>query len=325
MTDQIVVLGWDALDAALVDEFGLSGQFGAHQKRIETIVNPAIEEPHTRELWPTLITGRTPDDHGIRAATDSDGVDWGNPVLDTASSVANGIVPQPVLTAIGKRLRSRGAGLGFEKPAYYRKRGIETVFDGRGSRPISIPNYATAADRRLGLDANRDRLWKELQADRTVVEGIEPQVDIGAVEDILGRALGRRVTQTVAAMQQDTPLVWCWFGLLDSVGHMDPAVEHPLQREAYDLAAGITETVRSLAGDGTTVLSVSDHGLQAGHHTHYATVASDDAAAVEAIDSVLDVAPWIQRRDPGGRAVPSATAEQSVDETREQLEALGYV
>jgi hypothetical protein len=157
MTGPVIVLGWDALDIEVLDELGLGDAFGGQHRRIETHVNPVIGEPHTRELWPTLITGRLPDGHGIHAATEGDGVAWDSPLLNRASAAAQGVVPQAVRTAIGRRLRERGAAVEAYGQEHYRAHGIETVFDAYDSRPISIPNHETERDRRLGLDANRDR------------------------------------------------------------------------------------------------------------------------------------------------------------------------
>jgi hypothetical protein len=325
MTDyeQIVVLGWDALDLELAERYGVADSFGAHQTKIKTYVNEHVGEPHTMELWPSMILGQPPSEHGIRAATPGDGIDWDNPLLDTASSLANGIVPQPVLTEIGARLRGRGAGLGQKTAIEYREEGREVVFDAR-DRPISIPNYETEWDRRYGLDAARDELWAALEVDRSVSEGIEPQVDINRVQSILSQAYGRRVGLTLSALQAGRPLVWTWFGYLDSVGHMAPAVECSLQPVAYRVAASITELIRETAPPETAFVSISDHGLQDGSHTEYATLAADDSGIVERVTAVDELAAWIRDVDADGRAV-GGDATQSHGEMTEQLEALGYI
>jgi len=321
--EQIVVLGWDALDLELAERYGVADSFGVHQTKIQTYVNEHIGEPHTLELWPSMILGQPPAEHGIRAATPRGGVDWNNPLLDTASSLANGIVPQPVLTEIGARLRELGAGVGQKAAGEYREECRDVVFDG-GDRPISIPNYETDWDRRYGLDAARNDLWAALEVDRSVSEGIEPQVDLDEVQSILGRAYGRRVGLTLSALQAGRPLVWTWFGLIDSVGHMDPAVEYPLESEAYRVAAAISNLIREAAPPETAVVSISDHGLQDGEHTHYATLAADDPGIVERVTAVDELAAWIRDVNPGGRAA-GGEATQSHDEMTDQLEALGYV
>jgi len=322
-TEQIVVLGWDALDLELAEQYGIADSFGAEQRKIETYANDIIGEPHTQELWPSMILGQPPAEHGIRAASEGGGVEWDNRLLDTASSLANGIVPQRLLTEIGARLRERGAGINQRPAAQYRAEGRQPVF-GSGDRPISIPNYQTAWDRQHELDAARNDLWEALEVNRSVADGFEPQVDIDEVQSTLGRAYGRRTGMTLAAMQAGHPLVWTWFGYLDSVGHMDPAVEYPLQREAYDVAASITELIRETAPPETAVVAISDHGLQDGDHTHYATLASSAASVLERVGAVDELAAWIRDVNPDGRAA-GGEATQSHGEMAERLDALGYV
>jgi len=71
---QVVILGWDALDAEVVEQYALAEQFGRPSK-IETYVNPTIDAPHTRELWPSMISGQHPDEHGIYAVSDETGIE----------------------------------------------------------------------------------------------------------------------------------------------------------------------------------------------------------------------------------------------------------
>lgn len=323
---QVIVLGWDALDVELIKAFGLGGRFGLHQTKIETFCNEHVGEPHTMELWPSMVTGVMPADHGVYAATESDGVEWDNSIINLAADVANGIVPQRWLTAIGAGLRDRGIGVNRVAAGYYKQRGVSTVFDGRGARPISIPNYQTQFDEQHGLDADRGRLWRALDVDRQAGEGILPQVNMSRVYDELGAEMGTRVGLTLQAMHAGHDIVWTWFGLLDSVGHIQPAVTAPLQRDWYETAAAVTEMVRQTVPEDATVLAVSDHGLQDGTHTHYATLCSDDPAASADIDSVTDIRGWVDgvcsEGEGGDRGEVDADGLAGVAET---LEDLGYV
>lgn len=321
---QIIVLGWDALDAQLLNRHGLDGRFGCHVKEIETWVDPDTNEPHTKELWPSLITGLHPEDHGIRIQP-AEGVEWESSYLNRLSDAAQGIVPKPVLNAIGKRLRDRGHRLDQKRPRYYERNGIETVFNG-GGRPISIPNYETSLDRTYGLDATRDDVWAALLEDRDGTMGFTPDISVAGIYDILGSELGKRVGQTLNAINQGHGLVWTWFGLLDTVGHIAPAVDGTIQQDWYQVAATMTETVRQHAPDDVTVICVSDHGLIDGDHTHYATIASDNRDVIENTQSIFDVAPWIDAHKP---ARTDKTAQMGTDaemrDVKKQLEGLGYI
>jgi len=323
---QVIVLGWDALDVELIDEYELNGRFGMHQTAIETFSNEHIGEPHTMELWPSMITGSRPDSHGIYAATGDGGVEWDNPLIDLAATLANGIVSQSILTPLGATLRDRGIGVNQVGVDYYSKNSISTVFDKYTAQPISIPNYRTEYDAAHGLDADRGSLWQALDVKRMGVDGVKPRVEMSHVYDELGSELGRRVGVTLQAIHAGNDIVWTWFGALDSVGHIQPAVNAPLQREFYELAASMTETIRAVAPDDATVVSISDHGLQDGEHTHYATLCSDHPDVTTSIDGVTDLRRWIEDTNPRfeGRKHTSVD-EAGAESVAENLEDLGYV
>jgi hypothetical protein len=322
---KLVVLGWDALDEHHIDRFGHGDTFGAHTKRIGTFVNPHIDAPHTRELWPSMITGCHPDTHGVWAATGDDGVDWGNPVLNAASTAANGLVPQSLLTKIGAHLRERGVGLSDTPASYYEERGTPTVFDDVGGCGISIPNHETDRDRRLGFDANRDSLWAAIDADKTSAEhAVRPRVDRDVVAIELGSRVGARLGATDAAIESGASLVWTWFGLLDSVGHMAPALGDDLTERWYGVAANITDSIREQTDDDTVVLSISDHGIRGGEHTEYATIACDRRDIVEDIDHVFDVADVIRGLPLAATAAPDVQ-DEAMEQVHDELEALGYI
>ncbi len=318
----VVVLGWDALDAELLQDYRLEDQFGA-AKRIATFCNPVIDEPHTLELWPSMITGQHPDEHGVHAVTDTDGVNWDSPIIDTLSTLSSGIIPQHIRTIIGERIRERGGDLDSKPARYYQRVDVPTLFDD-GGRAISIPNYETGYDRRHGLDGVRNDVWGEIVPDRTVDDGVRPQVDLATVWETITREAGRRFGHTMTAVQEQHDVVWTWFGLLDTVGHIQPAMDVCLEQPAYQFAAAITDTVRRAVPDDAIVVSVSDHGLQDGTHTDYATLATGSASAHECIDDVVDVYDWVADNRSGRGSVESGYAD-GVGAMQEQLEALGYV
>jgi hypothetical protein len=323
MTD-VVVLGWDGLDLELVEQFGLGEAFGSYRTTIDTHVNPIVDEPHTLELWPSMITGLPPDEHGVVAVTESEGVEWGNPVLDVASTVGNQVLPHEIMIYLGAKVRELGAGPDITKASYYRERDIETVFESCGGHAISIPNYQTDADRAHGLDAHRDRLWQALDVSYAG-EGTTPGVAVPQIYDELGAAVGRRLGHTLMAIDGGEPLVWTWFGLLDSVGHMEPAVGDQLVADWYRTAAQITRQVRAQAPADTAVLAVSDHGIQEGEHTHYATLCADDPTPVEEIGHVFGIADWLRSQEFERGATERQISDAGRETVRETLADMGYI
>jgi hypothetical protein len=320
-----VVLGWDALDYDLVHEFALAEAFGSDVVPIDTFDNPHAGEPLTREVWPSIITGVTPDEHGIHAATDDDGIAWRNPLIDTASDLAGGIVPQSARAKIGHVLRNRGARVHQHPASDLDDTPHGTVFSGRDSMALSIPSYQTARDRALGIAVDRTGIWHNVLHTVDTDEGTLYEPDVGR-EELEQRLLAKarkRLGYVEAALEHDHDIVFCWFGYLDTVGHLAPAVGgRDWQRRHYDRAAEWTRDLRERSD--ARVVCVSDHGLREGTHTHDATYAS--AGLGPTPDSVLDVRATLDAITPTSGPATNGHAIESddLDEIDSQLEALGY-
>lgn len=336
-TGTTVVLGWDGLDYELLKEFSLRDEFGAHYDCIETFENDIIGEPHTREIWPSIITGVGPDDHGIYAKESDDGVQWENRYLDLLSSAAQGVIPHSARLALGKLLRERGHSVKQYTPEYYAENNITTLFDGRRARSLSVPNYLTKFDRKVGLTSDRDDIWEQAIGSKDGQTGYSPSVSTQELDHILSLEASKRMGHLSAAFQREYDLVFCWFGYLDTVGHIAPCVdEDGWQRRHYEQAARWTRQVRDELGEEDTLVCVSDHGLQRGKHTHQATIASDDKTIIRATESVFDVRDVLDsvtssRDGVGAPAVRDRYTHDgggddwSVEEVEEQLSDLGYI
>jgi len=139
-----VVLGLDALDPDLVDRAEHPNLALAADRSIDTI--DSVEgEPSTHELWPTIITGLKPPEHGLTLS--EDGVAWGNPLLDIGSRVADVALPDTLQTRIGAWLLTNTTADAFRTPTtYYEENGSATVFDGREATAIGVPNYVVDPD-----------------------------------------------------------------------------------------------------------------------------------------------------------------------------------
>lgn len=324
MSDTTIVLGWDGLDYELVQKFGLADDFGENVTRIETFDNPVAGEPLTREVWPSIITGEPPDVHGLYAETDDDGIEWENPLIDTASSVTAGIVPKSVRLAIGRQLRNRGARVKQVQASELDEQPAGTLFSNRNSVALSIPNYQTDLDRRLELVVDRTGIWHGVLHTVETEDGVmyEPDVSVGELDMRLVGKARRRYGYTEAAAAQNHDIVMTWFGYLDTVGHLTPAVTEEWQRRHYERAAAWTRDLRERTN--TTVLCVSDHGLRGGSHTHDATFAAPSGVGVP--ESVFDVREVIESITPRHAAGESDGFDsEEFEEIGDQLEALGYL
>lgn len=331
-----VVLGWDALDAQLVGEFGLTDAFGTHGGRIETFANDVIDEPHTREVWPSIITGVPPSEHGIYAVTEDEGVKWSNPAIRLAARAAQYTVPEEVKTVLGRWLRSQGAGVEKYRAEYYDDRGLETVFDGRRALPIAVPNYRTDRDDAHGFLFDRGAYlgrWLDRAPEGWRPTDWESQA---AVEREMYSEAATKLGLIRHACQQEYDLIFAWFGFVDTFGHVEPVAAEPVQRRAYEQAAQWTEEVRESLTPEDTLLCVSDHGLREGSHTMDAYCGANDPMLVDGFDSVFDVGPAIDAITPAREPTISppirATAQWertgsdgAAETVRTRLEELGYV
>ncbi|MFC6865308.1 alkaline phosphatase family protein [Halomicroarcula sp. GCM10025817] len=323
----LVVLGIDALDPELVD-----GQrhpnlvLDAHDS-IATI--DSVEgEPSTHELWPTIITGLEPREHGL--TLDDDGVAWENPLLDAGSRVADYLLPDPIQTRIGAWILTNTTADAFRTPAtYYAKRGIETVFDTTDGTAIGIPNYVVDPDETDRENQLRQNMGDLFQRDPEAVGGHRSSDPVAFYEQCLEMVMIRIARARRALRGGTSELVFAYTSGLDLVGHV--AYEAPgLQREAYDELNDFVGEVRDDLGERDELVLVSDHGLQDGVHTHEAMVASTRPGIVEAISSVLDVKGAIEAElERVDHSPPERTVETAgpgdADAVREQLEDLGYM
>jgi len=323
----LVVLGLDALDHDLVDGEAHPNLTLARHRAIDTIVSSA-GEPSTHELWPTIITGLPPSEHGL---TLDDGVAWGNPFLETASDVADWLVPQRVQTRIGAWLLTNTSADAFRTPAsYYAENDLSTVFDGPESLAIGIPNYVTdpgEEDREHRLRRKMGKLFeRDLEAKGGHASADPAEFYEWCLEMLMVRIA--RVRRGLRSRRYE--LVFGYTSALDLVGHVAYDVPE-LQTRAYEETNQFVGELADDLADGDELLVLSDHGLQDGMHTEEAMVAGTDPEMVEAIDSVLDVRGAVEEELAAGTHAPepsespgAETAGRS-EEVEQQLRDLGYM
>lgn len=322
----LVVLGIDALDPELVEPDEHPHLTLAAHRSIETIVSSS-GEPSTHELWPTIITGLRPEEHGLVL---DDGVSWENPLFAAMSDIADFVLPDSVQTRLGAWLLTNTEADAFRTPAsYYRDNDLTTVFDGRASKAIGVPNYVVDTDAEDREHQLRRHMGDLFERDPDAKGGHRSADPIAFYEQCLEMAMIRIARVRRALRSREYELVFGYTSGLDLIGHVSHS-RPELQQGAYD---ELDEFVGELRGDlheGDELLVVSDHGLQDGLHTDEAMVAGTDTGRVESIESVLDVRDGIDAALANGtHAAQGRWAESDVDdhseEVRRQLEDLGYM
>jgi len=323
----LVVLGIDALDPDLVDSDDHPNLALEAHRSIETIES-AEGEPSTHELWPTIITGLPPAEHGL--VLGDDGVAWENPLLSLGSRVADYLLPDSLQTAIGAWLLTNTSADAFRTPAtYYAKNDIETLFDGREAKAIGIPNYVVDPDDEDREHKLRQELGDLFQRDPNAKGGHRSSNPTTFYEQCLEMSMVRIALTRRALRSRSYELVFGYTSGLDLVGHV-AYQSAGMQDTAYDeLDDFVGELSNDLDPEDELVL-VSDHGLQDGVHTHEAMIAATDSSLINSVDSVMDVRSAIEseldeqdHRQDSSRF--NTTSEVDGETVRQQLEDLGYM
>ena len=321
----LVVFGIDALDPDLVDPETHPNLVLSAHRPIETI-NSAEGEPSTHELWPTIITGLRPPEHGLVL---DDGVAWDSPILRAGSKAGDYVLPDSVQTQLGALLLNRTDEDAFRTPAsYYADNDLTTVFDGRESKAIGIPNYVVDADSEDREHQLRREMGELFERDPEATGGHSSADPHAFYEQCLEMAMIRTARVRRALRSRDYELVFGYTSGLDLVGHV--SYDRPqLQRRAYDELNDFVGELRGDLGEDDELLLVIDHGLQDGLHTETAMVAATDPALVESVSSVVDVRGAIDREldETDHRPEDRDDGDGLGDSTavREQLEDLGYM
>jgi predicted AlkP superfamily pyrophosphatase or phosphodiesterase len=322
----LVVLGIDALDPDIVDPAVHPNLSLASHRPIDTIVSSS-GEPSTHELWPTIITGLRPAEHGLEL---DDGVAWENSVLSALSDVADYTVPDGLQTRVGAWLLTNTGADAFRVPAtYYAENDMETVFDGRGATAIGVPNYVVDPEFEDREHQLRRHMGELFERDPDATGGHRSADPVAFYEQCLEMAMIRIARTRRALRSREDELVFGYTSGLDLVGHVSHS-RPELQEGAYAELDEFVGELRDDLEDGDELLLVSDHGLQDGLHTETAMVAGTDPETVERVESVLDVAGAVDATLASGVHVPGPRWEMEggdghSDEVREQLEDLGYM
>jgi len=321
----VVVFGIDALDPDIVDSDVHPSLTLSSYSAIDTIASVS-REPSTHELWPTLITGLRPEEHGL---TLDDGVAWENSLLRVGSSVANYVLPDALQTRLGAWLLNTTDADAFRTPAtYYEERGLTTLLDGEHRKAIGIPNYIVGTDTEDREHQLRREMGALFERDPDATGGHVSADPARFYEQCMEMVMVRAARIRRGLRSRQYELVFGYTSGLDLIGHVSHDSPERQQRAYGELDDFVGELHRDLREEDELVL-VSDHGLQDGLHTDEAMIAATDPAVVDAVESVLDVRSEIESMlDSGGHAPPSRdvpAGDVDSEAVRKQLEDLGYV
>lgn len=297
----LVVLGLDALDAALVDEFHLDGLQLESSTRMETVAH-ARDEPYTPEAWATAATGLYPREHGISTGTSS----WDNPIIDFLSNYA-GHISMSWRSKLGNLIEETTG-------AEYTIAEVDapTMFDGDDRIVHNWPGVHNGDELKRAWDI----MWREGQTEAEFERDIS-----GLAAEQFGWAR--------EMLEHGVAVTGVHIHLLDATGHAYCDQRSEL-RDSYERAEKFVREIEADLGDEDELLILSDHGMvvdfysdeddrsqQPGSHSWRAFASSTTGSVPE---SVFEVREWV---DDHAESTASESKRLNIDE--ERLRDLGYI
>ena len=295
MTNQIAVLGLDALDIALVERWGCENLQLDAIAPLETEAW-STEYPHTREVWPSIATGKTPAEHGL-SLDDTSETEWSNPLIDAASRMSSYLLPRSVREVIGESLHHQTKR---ELPQTETAHLFDDVYMWPGLTPAThLTDSWAIYDRVREEKITEAELRNEL---RTLFLD-----EVGWLAQASGSVVGVHSH------------------ILDVAGHLFARREDRL-REYYESVDALVGWLRYEVDE---LVVISDHGMQVswfdedtepGQHSFRAIVAA--TCEIEGLpDSIYDVKEWLS----SNASSQSESRAASMDVTTDQLRSLGYI
>lgn len=298
----LLIVGLDALDAGLVEYFDIdSFRLGRHRE-IETYSH-MLDRPYTLEVWPTIATGLSPEEHGVTRGKTSE---WNNPLLELATYVT-GRLPERTRARLG-RIAEEFAGA----ESSLGRTGAPTIFDEEGRVVHNWPGVTDGTE--------LQRVW-DLMASASRGE-ISRTVFDREILAICGAQFG----WAREMLHHDVSVAGVHVHTLDAAGHPYGDNEAKLQ-QIYERVGGYVEELEAALGPDDDLLVVSDHGMttsfldadgEPGVHS-WRAFASTTCGSLPA--SVYDVHDWVEEHAPEAVTI----TDDHVELSEQKLQDLGYM
>lgn len=299
----LLIVAADAFDAGLMDHFDISVCDLGSSTEIETFAH-SQDSPYTPEVWATVATGLSPEEHGVTGAETSE---WNNPILEFGSHFSSHF-SESTRGKLGRFVRQTTG----ERERIGRT-DSSTIFDHEGAVVRNWPGVTDGRDLQRAWDlmyaVSQDMPKREFE--RTL---------LGLCAEQFGWAR--------EMLRHDVRLAGVHVHTLDAAGHAYCRDEASLQH-IYKRVGEFVGELREALSDDDDLLVLSDHGMTVsfyapdaeknpgGHSWRaYASATTDDVP-----ESVFDVASWVDAHID----TTATTDEESIDLPIEQLRELGYI
>lgn len=293
----LVMLGFDGLDPYAVEKYEAST---LQQETFSKMYVPEDIELHTEVIWPTIITGLRPEDHGL---TRTQARKWKNPLVQAAAWIGDTLFPRDWIMPIGRKIQE----IGFKRtergtPDYYDNNDLATIFTNTRSKVIGLPGYnpseKTDELRRMGGLSTHN-----------------PVVEIDVFIEHLREELEERKQQTLQNLDLPVDILMVYSYSTDMAGHIFWD-DDDFMEEWYGRVDRFVRDVKENLGEDDQLLVLSDHGMDEGKHRREATFSFSEAVENEPTD-VLQIRPFIDGL--------LDKEKESRAEVTERMQGLGYV
>ena len=304
----VVVLALDALDAGLIEYFDLDAFRLASSSDLETVAHTQ-DLPYTPEVWATVATGLSPEDHGVTGGRTSE---WDNPVLEGLSRLS-GRLDESTRGTLGKIVRSQTG-----KRERIGRTDAASIFD---AEDAVVHNWPGVADGRP-----LQRAWDLMNA---VADGMSRS----EFERELFGQCAQQFAWAREMLRHPVSIAGVHVHALDAAGHAYADDEDAL-RAAYVRVGEFVEEVVDALEAGDDLLVLSDHGMcttfyppDAGENpaTH-SWRAYASATTASCPESVVDVRAWVDAHASDTRVERENDRRgEAIDLPEDHLRELGYL
>lgn len=269
--NKIVILGVDALEYDLVEEWDLQIYKQKSYGKIEVPILEKHEEPSTPVVWASFITGEEPKITEVTRFKD-----WDNPILPLLDRMA---IKLGITIKTRKKVGDFFSKIGFKKkpPTKDRYQKIGTIFsDIPNSKAISVPSY------------NEDEEVFEIR--RAVIFAFDNENEKKLIAEKIYMMDVEKVNELITSLHENTLLMAHLF-TLDVVQHLyfkKPEVIHTY----YDKMSELVTKVKEKLEKSDHLLIVSDHGQKKGLHTPYGFYSANKNLKV---NSILEFREFIKK------------------------------
>lgn len=241
---RVCILALDALEYDLVEEFDLENIKQHEYGKIDISMFKHLATPI---IWASFITGLPPEKHGLERQAIPQ---WNNFFIDTLRRVS-------IKMQLG-RIKGKGKILellGFEHRAFYEK----TLEEFRKSK---LPVLFNVVPNAKALSVPPYQKWIHSETQLLLKQAIETEEKTSTFEKHVWSIFEQKREKCIKIIQEvDWNLFMTHFMATDLLGHLF-AGNSTKMFGVYIKAEQLVEDVKSLIGEETLLLIVSDHGMK---------------------------------------------------------------